>query len=77
MLKRFYPPKDDHLFLSDSETESDGDMNDYVRHHHLNQKRNNREKTTKKECNRSNKKKITLVNGESSQDREAFKEEPG
>ncbi|XVE99564.1 hypothetical protein REPUB_Repub03eG0210000 [Reevesia pubescens] len=79
MLKRFYSPKNDHLYLSNSETESDDDLNDYVHDEHLHQKRNTiKEKSIKKECKRSNKKEITLVNGESSQDqdREAFKEKP-
>ncbi|XVE52669.1 hypothetical protein DITRI_Ditri02bG0141200 [Diplodiscus trichospermus] len=78
MLKRFYRPKNDHLLLSDSETESDYELDDCVHGQHLNQKTSNIDKTTKKEGTRSNKKEITLVNGESSHDieREAFKEEP-
>ncbi|XVF75343.1 hypothetical protein PTKIN_Ptkin13bG0180500 [Pterospermum kingtungense] len=76
MLKRFYPPKNDHLLLSDSETESDDDKNNYFHDKQLYRKTNNNGKTTKKESKRSNKKKITLVNGESSQDKEAFKEKP-
>ncbi|KAK8488174.1 hypothetical protein V6N13_121959 [Hibiscus sabdariffa] len=74
MLKRFYPPTKDHLFLSDSETESDDELNNYVKDQHSNKntRSNNRRRSIKKECKRSNSKK---VNGESSQDKDAFKEE--
>lgn len=80
MLKWFYPSKNDHLFLSDSETESDDDELDSHILDGLNRKirSNNRQKSIKKECKRSNyKKEITVVNGESKQDKEAFKKEPG
>ncbi|MFQ6652958.1 hypothetical protein Gotur_024593 [Gossypium turneri] len=79
MLKRFYPPKSDHLSLSDSETESDDELDSHIPDRHLNRKSiiNNRQKSIKRECKRSNyKKEITVVNGESSQDKEEFKKEP-
>ncbi|TYH00358.1 hypothetical protein ES288_A10G269600v1 [Gossypium darwinii] len=79
MLKRFYPPKNDHLSLSNSETESDNELDSHIPDRHLNRKSriNNRQKSIKKEYKRSNyKKEITVLNGESSQDKEAFKKEP-
>ncbi|OMO96847.1 Protein RDM1 [Corchorus olitorius] len=60
MLKRYNPPKSNHLFLSSSETESD----DNYRH----RKKINKRKIIRKESKRSNKKKPTPVNGESKEE---------
>ncbi|MBA0571326.1 hypothetical protein Golob_004905, partial [Gossypium lobatum] len=60
-------------------TESDDELDSHIPDRHLNRKSiiKNRQKSIKRECKRSNyKKEITVVNGESSQDKEEFKKEP-
>lgn len=75
MLKRYAPLRNDHLYLSDSETESD-DLSEYFSVQGA--EKNNRGIYIGKENNKKKRnKKKNIVDGENSRDKKASKEESG